>query len=46
MTELGVGRAVADVYGVVLTCGPLSRRAILDILGSVPAPIDEILSLL
>jgi hypothetical protein len=46
MTELGVGRAVTDVYGVVLTCGPLSRRAILDILGSVPAPIDEVLSFL
>ncbi len=46
MTELGVERTAADVYGVVLTCGPLSRRAILDILGSVPAPIDEVLSFL
>jgi hypothetical protein len=46
MIELGFDRVVTEVYGVVLTCGPLPRRGILSILSGVSEHVDRALSLL
>ena len=44
MIELGFDRVVTEVYGVVLTCGPLPRRGIVSILSGVSGHVDRALS--
>jgi len=46
MTEVGFDPVATEVYGVVLTCGPLPRRGILSILSDASTRIDGALSLL
>jgi hypothetical protein len=39
MSELGFDRAATQVYGVVLTCGPLPKRAIVSMLSGVSTEV-------
>jgi hypothetical protein len=46
MIGLGFDRVVTEVYGVVLTCGPLARRGIVSILPGLPGQVDDALAVL
>jgi hypothetical protein len=43
MSELGFDRAATQVYGVVLTCGPVPKRAIVSMLNGVSTEVDSAL---
>ncbi len=43
MLELGFDRAATQIYGVVLTCGPIPKRAIVSILSGVSTEVDGVL---
>lgn len=43
MSELGFDRAATQVYGVVLTCGPVPKRAIVSMLSGVSPEVDSAL---
>ena len=46
MIGLGFDRVETEVYGVVLTCGPLARRGIVSILPGLPGQVDGALAVL
>src|SRR2546427_3845784 len=46
MIGLGFDRVATEVYGVVLTCGPLARRGIVSILPGLPGQVDGALAVL
>lgn len=46
MIGLGFDRVATEVYGVVLTCGPLARSGIVSILPSLPGQVDDALAVL
>src|SRR2546422_9961012 len=46
MIGLGFDRVATEVYGVVLTCGPLARSGIVSILPSLPGQVDDALVVL
>src|SRR6266852_5718455 len=46
MIGLGFDRVATEVYGVVLTCGPLARRGIVSILPGLPGQVDDALAVL
>ena len=43
MIELGFDRTATEVYGVVLTCGPVPKRAIVSILSGVSTEVGNAL---
>ena len=43
MSELGFDRAATQVYGVVLTCGPVPKRAVVSMLSGVSTEVDSAL---
>ena len=43
MSELGFDRAATQVYGVVLTCGPVPKRAIVSMLSGVSTEVGRAL---
>src|SRR5687768_8230990 len=43
MIELGFDRAETEVYGVVLTCGPVPKRAIASMLSGVSTEVGRAL---
>lgn len=46
MIGLGFDRVATEVYGVVLTCGPLARRGIVSILPGLLGQVDDALAVL
>src|SRR5262245_1500631 len=46
MTELGLERTATEVYGVVLTCGPVARKGIVAILPELGGQMDQALAVL
>jgi hypothetical protein len=46
MIGLGFDRVTTEVYGVVLTCGPLAQRGIVSILPGLPGQVDDALAVL
>jgi hypothetical protein len=46
MIGLGFDRVATEVYGVVLTCGPLARRGIMSVLPGLHGQVDDALAVL
>ena len=46
MIGLGFDRVATEVYGVVLTCGPLARRGIVSVLPGLSRQVDDALAVL